>query len=122
MEFRFVFGKKFAFSPPKSIKIGPPEEGAKLLFLHELGHALLKHRIFRTEVERLKMEVDAWEKARELAAQYGVEFDDEKMQDELDTYRDFLHAKSRCPKCGLTRYATPDGVFHCPRCEELWLE
>ena len=120
-DFTFKIGKKFAFSPPRRIKIGPPEEGARMLFLHELGHAILEHRTFGTEVERLKMEVEAWEKARELADLYGVEFDEEKMQTELDTYRDYLHNRSRCPRCGLTRYATPDGAYHCPRCEEFTL-
>ncbi len=121
-EFAFKFDQKFAFVPPRRIKIGPPEEGAELLFLHEVGHAILGHRTFGTEVERLKMEVAAWEKARELTNLYGVEFDEEKMQEELDTYRDYLHAKSRCPRCGLTRYVTPDGEFHCPRCEEFILQ
>ena len=63
------------------------------------------------------MEVMAWEKAKELAPKYGVEIDEDLIEGELDTYRDFLHQKSRCPECGLTRFQTPDGVFHCPRCE-----
>ena len=60
------------------------------------------------------MEVEAWEKARELC---GVLVDEELIESELDTYRDWLHQKSRCPKCGLTRFQTPDGAFHCPKCD-----
>ena len=71
------------------------------------------------DVERLKMESEAWEKARELASRYGVEVNEDLIQDELDTYRDWLHNKSKCRACGLTRYQTPDGVYHCPRCENL---
>ena len=63
------------------------------------------------------MEVEAWEKARELAAKYDVFIDEELIEQELDSYRDWLHQKSRCPSCGLTRFQTPDGVFHCPRCD-----
>ena len=69
------------------------------------------------DVERLKMEVQAWGKARELANHYNVEYDEELVQRELDTYRDWLHQKSRCPICGLTRFQTPDSQYHCPSCE-----
>ena len=115
--FNFVDGRKFAFRSPSTIVIGPTEPQMELLLLHELGHATLGHRDFKTDVTRLKMENEAWEKARELADKYGVEFDDDLMQSELDTYRDWLHQKSRCPVCGLTRFQTLDSKYHCPRCE-----
>lgn len=99
--------------------IGPCEGAGDLLLLHEVGHALLGHRSFKTDVGRLKMEVAAWEKARELTMIYGVEWDEDVAQEELETYRGWLHQKSRCPVCGLTRFETPDGRYHCPRCEEL---
>ena len=118
-ELRFVRGRKFAFRPPKTIVVGPSEEAEDLLLLHEVGHAILGHRDFKTDVGRLKMEMAAWEKARELTAVYGVKWDEEVAQGELDTYRDWLHQKSRCPVCGLTRFETPDGQYHCPKCEEL---
>lgn len=118
-EFRFVVGKKFAFRPPKTVVIGPKEPFWQLLALHEVSHAICKHKSFRMDVERLKMENQAWEKARELAKRYRIEVDEDLIQDELDTYRDWLHQKSRCPKCGLTRFQTPDSLYHCPRCENL---
>ena len=65
------------------------------------------------------MEVEAWEKARNLAKVYQIDFDEKMMQDELDSYRDWLHKKSRCPKCELTRFQDADGIYHCPRCENL---
>jgi hypothetical protein len=116
-DFRFRMGRKFAFRPPKTIIIGPPEPFAELLALHEVSHAICEHKDFRMDVERLKMEVQAWEKARELAARYNVDYNEELVQRELDTYRDWLHQKSRCPICGLTRFQTPDGKYHCPSCE-----
>ena len=118
-EFRFIDGSKFAFRPPKTIVLGPPEPFSELLALHEVSHAVLKHKIFRMDVERLRMESEAWEKARELASRYGIEVNEDIIQDELDTYRDWLHNKSKCRSCGLTRYQTPDGAYHCPRCENL---
>ena len=118
-EVRLVFGKKFAFRPPRTVVIGPYEPFWRLLVLHEVGHAVCKHKDFRVDVERLKMENQAWEEARKLAANYGIEVDEDLIQDELDTYRDWLHKKSRCPKCGLTRFQTPDALYHCPRCESF---
>jgi len=88
-----------------------------LQFLHEVGHALLRHRDFATDVERVKMECAAWEKARELCGQYQVDYDEEFAENELDTYRDWLHQRSKCPECGLTRYQDKDGEYHCPQCE-----
>ena len=118
-DLKFVSGRKFAFRPPKTVVVGPEEPKRELLLLHELGHATLGHRDFDTDVKRLKMEAEAWEKAQDLAKKYGVEWDEEMIQDELDTYRDWLHKKSRCPDCGLTRFQTPDGEYHCPRCENF---
>ena len=111
---RIIRGKRFAFRPPRTVVY--EEDGPSLLFLHEMGHALIGRFDFRTEVERLKIEALAWEKARELCSLYGVEVDEELIETELDSYRDWLHQKSRCPDCGLTRFQTPDGAFHCPRC------
>ena len=118
-DFRFVMGRKFAVRPPRTVVIGPSEPFWRLLVLHEVGHAVCKHKWFRVDVTRLKMENQAWEKARELAAIYDVEVDEGVIQRELDTYRDWLHQKSRCPVCGLTRFQTPDSRYHCPRCEEF---
>ena len=118
-ELRFRNGKKFAFRPPKTIILGPQEPFCELLALHEVSHAILGHKTFKMDVQRLKMETEAWEKAKELAPKYGVEINEDMIQGELDTYRDWLHQKSRCPSCGLTRFQTPDGVYHCPLCNEF---
>ena len=116
---RVRMGRKFAFRPPKTIVVGPFEVPYRLLFLHEMGHAISDHRDFKTDVERLKLEVEAWNNARKLGELYGVEIDEELIQSELDTYRDWLHQKSRCPKCGLTRFQTPDLLYHCPLCDQI---
>ncbi len=115
-DFCFRRGRKFAFRPPRTIAVGPEEPDDALLLLHEMGHAILGHRDFKTDVGRIKMERAAWEKARELCDKYGVEYDEAVVERELDTYRDWLDQKSRCPDCGLTRFQTPDGEYRCPRC------
>ena len=118
-EFRFKSSHKFAFRPPKTILISQKEPFSELLTLHELSHAILKHHNFKLDVERLKMENAAWDQAKILAKTYQVEIDEDFIQDQLDTYRDWLHKKSRCPKCGLTRFQSQDGDYHCPRCENF---
>ena len=117
-DLRFVFGRKFAFRAPRTIVVPDDfKESDSLLVLHEVGHALTGRFNFQTEAERLRIEVLAWGEARKLAEKYGVFVDEDLIQGELDTYRNWLHQKSRCPNCGLTRFQTPDGAFHCPRCE-----
>lgn len=115
--FRFRKGKKFAFRSPRTIILGSEEPFSGLLILHEVSHAILEHKDFRMDVERLRMENEAWEKARELARVYKIEVNEDLIQEELDTYRDWLHQKSRCPECGLTRFQNLNGEYCCPRCD-----
>ena len=118
-ELRIRMGQKFAFRTPRTVVVGSYEPFFRLLFLHEVGHAISGHQDYKTDVERLKIEVEAWSKARKLAKSYGIEIDEELIQTELDTYRDWLHQKSRCPNCGLTRFQTSDSKYHCPLCDQL---
>lgn len=120
---RFRRGERFSFRPPQTIFFvldlsNVEQKFAQLQLLHEVGHALLEHKNFATDPERLRMERAAWEKARELCTRYGIFYDEEFVEDELDTYRNWLHQKSRCPGCGLTRYQTVDGKYHCPGCDD----
>ncbi len=136
VDLRLREGRKFAFRPPRTIFYvstknekceqvwGADEQKMwRMRVLHELGHAVLGHRDFATDVERLQMERAAWEKARELYEAYREadwgEFEDEMVEAELDSYRDWLHQRSKCAQCGLTRYQTSDGRYHCPRCEQF---
>ena len=118
-DLKFLTGKKFAFRPSKTIVLGPREPNYEALVLHEVAHALCGHKDFSADIERVKMECEAWKKAKELAQRYKIKIDEEMIQEELDTYRDWLHQKSRCRFCGLTRFQTRDGQYHCPRCENL---
>ena len=132
--FRFCLNQeRFLYRPGTKTKkptifLGPPEENFALLALHELGHALCKHKNYQTHVERLKIESEAWEAAKTVYEKYAAEhpellknqpWDEDFVQDQLDTYRNWLHTKSRCKNCGLTRYQTADGAYHCPRCENF---
>ena len=124
-------GRRFAWKPPRTIIYEqngtyPPAYFA-LLTLHELGHAVLGHKHYSLAVDRLKIESAAWSEARRLFRSYqkrGIlpeswSWDAGFVEDQLDTYRTWLHQKSLCKTCGLTRYQTPDGAWHCPRCDQI---
>lgn len=139
----FRLGKKFTFRPPRTIiyeswleqgaciksdDLADDESGVatrneqnyyRLQLLHEVGHAVLEHKNFTMDLERLQMERAAWEEAKKMCTHYGVVYDEEFVEEELDTYRDWLHQKSCCPVCKLTRYQTRDGKYHCPSCESM---
>lgn len=88
--------------------------------LHELGHARLGHQNFTSDVELLTKEVDAWQEAMRLAKQYGVEINQEHVQDCLDTYRDWLFRRSQCPKCRGTGIQQAARDYTCPNCSTNW--
>ena len=123
-DFSWQLGSRFKYRPEKTIIIDKNSDAPwpffALLTLHELGHALSHHKDYKTDIERLKIESEAWQRAkREISAHksWGLEYDEEFAEYELDSYRDWLHQKSKCKKCGLTRYQTTDGKYHCPGCE-----
>lgn len=143
-ELKIRVGKKFMYRPPRTIffeqlvrfeqkngsegtstAVSSPgwlqndEQNYCLQLLHEVGHALLHHVDYKTDVERLKMERAAWDKASELCERYGVRYEAEFAEMELDTYRDWLQQRSKCPECGLVRYQDRKGAYHCPFCENL---
>lgn len=121
-QLRIKKGRRFRFRFPGLIEYEVPEDGKVntgfgLQILHEIGHARLEHKNYRTDPERLKMERAAWEEARKLCLKYYIIYEEELVEAKMDTYRDWLHQKSKCKKCGLTRYQTRDGKYHCPNCD-----
>lgn len=116
-DFSYKNGKKYTYIPPKTIVLGPQEPHCELLLLHEVSHAILGHKSFKTDVERLKIESAAWDKAKTLAKALKIPFDADFAENHLDSYRNWLHSRSLCPTCHVTRFQTPDGVYHCPLCD-----
>ncbi len=113
----FKPSQRFLFHPPNTVAYNLTDDNFPILILHELGHALIGINSFETDIERIKIEVSAWEKARELAQKFAVPFDDDFAENNLDSYRNWFHSKSICKKCGQTRYQTPDRQYHCPNCD-----
>lgn len=96
------------------------EKKSTWALLHELGHALLGHTDYCNDVELLQMEVAAWDKAQELAAQYKIVIKPDFIEDCLDTYRDWLHLRSTCPTCHSRSMQTSGSTYHCFNCQSTW--
>lgn len=120
----FTAGKQFCWSP-ETMEIfyreGASGPAAKWSLLHETGHALLGHQTYKADFELLRLEVDAWERARELARDFGIQIDEDHIQDCLDTYRDWLYKRSICPTCS-TKCLQQDDFIHyrCFNCHAVW--
>jgi len=122
---RFTHGERFSWSPETGEIIYKADaiesEHSAWSLLHETGHALLRHQNYHADVELLRLEVEAWERARELARDVGVSIDEDHIQDCLDTYRDWLYKRSICPTCS-TKCLQQDDFKHyrCHNCHGVW--
>lgn len=115
----FVAGERYTFHPPNQV-IFDARHPDQLSLLHELGHFLIKAHDYQYDVELLRIESAAWAKAAELANDYHVAWNEDNIQDHLDSYRDWLHQVSLCPNCQLSGYQDTTGCYHCPLCEHEW--
>lgn len=121
---RFTAGQQFCWSPETGEIFYKTTAGSlksTWSLLHETGHALLEHQSYKADFELLRLEVAAWERARELAADVGIAIDEDHIQDCLDTYRDWLYKRSICPGC-TTKCLQQDDYSHyrCFNCHTVW--
>ncbi len=106
------------FSPPSTIFYS--QDTTPLELLHELGHALLGKTNYTSDIELVRIESEAWQKAKDLCSTYQVKWDKEIAEDHIDTYRDWLHTVSLCHNCQLTGYQDNTGTYHCSFCGSSW--
>lgn len=120
----FTPGRQFCWSPETNeiiYKNSSKGRQARWALLHETGHALLKHDHYKADFELLRLEVAAWEKARQLAAELDITIDEDHIQDCLDTYRDWLYKRSICPTCTTKCLQQGDFVhYRCFNCHTVW--
>jgi len=119
----FASGEEFCWSPKTNTviysqcKASPDAEWA---LLHEVGHALLDHHNYKSDLELIGMETQAWEKARELGEKYGFTIDPDHVEDCMDTYRDWLHQRSACPVCSTQSLQQDAEHYRCFNCGQVW--
>ncbi len=121
-ELKFEQSDNFWWSArERVIHIDQSHQHSELFSLHELSHALLDHSGYRYDIDLIKLERDAWDYAKHtLAPKYGVAMDEQVVQDNLDTYRDWLHARSSCPECESTGLQTKEQLYRCLDCGHRW--
>ncbi len=88
--------------------------------LHELAHAKLNHNNYYSDFELVKLELDAWQEAKEIAKNYGIKIDSEHIEDCLDTYRDWLHQRATCPTCQTVSTQRDPNTYQCFNCRTSW--
>lgn len=119
-QFHFTDGAEFRWDPStRTIFYEKSDDTASLL--HELSHALLGHRSYIKDIELIEMERDAWHLATTvLSGKYGVVIEGDIAEDALDTYREWLHARSTCPECSATGIQTRQNTYKCLACNTVW--
>ena len=123
-QLRFKAGAQFSWSPGSDeiiYKTDAKGERAKWSLLHETGHALLDHQAYGADFELLRLEVDAWERAKAIGKAVGITIDEDHIQDCLDTYRDWLYKRSICPECATKCLQQDDNAhYRCFNCHATW--
>jgi hypothetical protein len=91
-----------------------------IFLLHELSHALLGHANYDSDIKLITMERQAWDNTIILAQEYNIKVTDDFIQSNLDSYRDWLHSRSTCPKCQATGIQTKKYDYLCIVCSHKW--
>jgi len=119
--FTFLPGTRFAWSPDTAtVFYDETDPDNTNLLLHELAHGVLQHHDYSKDIELVALEAAAWDKAVEMSLDYDFQIDDDTIQDNLDTYREWLHARSTCPECDATGYQTGKDTYSCVACAQTW--
>jgi IrrE N-terminal-like domain len=120
----FTPGRQFVWSPETNeiiYKNTATGQRAVWSLLHETGHALLNHQGYKADFELLRLEIEAWQRARQLAADLDLTIDEDHIEDCLDTYRDWLYKRSICPTCSTKCLQQGDFVhYRCFNCHTAW--
>lgn len=121
-QFSFCKSEAFRWSPSeKTVYFASTHPDDIPELLHELSHGLLDHKDYTQDIELIQIEREAWTYARDvLSPIYNVNITDERVQDALDTYRDWLHKRSICPDCGSNGIHTKTNTYKCLTCRCQW--
>jgi len=120
-QFLFKKANRFLWSPSdQTIYYTEDKDDYSVFLLHELAHGLLDHADYDQDIELVVMERKAWDKVVSLAKKYDVKIKKDIIQSTLDTYRDWLHARSTCPNCKTTGIQVSKKNYICPACNCKW--
>ena len=123
--FSFEHGSMFSWIPERqTITYSEPMTDENIAqLLHELSHGILHHASYTRDIQLIDMEREAWEYAvNTLAPAYALSLamSDSIVQDALDSYRNWLHERSTCPRCNAVGLETAQQRYHCLNCQNQW--
>jgi hypothetical protein len=119
----FTAGNSYYWSPKDKTVFYQDNDKTEIglwTLLHETSHGLLNHTAYKSDFELVLLEVEAWEKAEELASEIGIEIDSDHIQDCLDSYRDWQYKRSLCPSCDLGGVQINTNTYKCIFCDDTW--
>ncbi|HEY0965598.1 MAG TPA: hypothetical protein VGE13_03910 [Candidatus Saccharimonadales bacterium] len=119
---RLEAGDDFVWNPTdRVITYNPDDPLFTARILHEVGHAELQHTIYETDIELLQIERDAWHHAKTvLSPRFSLHITSDIVEDDLDTYRDWLHSRSLCPHCKQNGVQSAAHEYTCLICQTKW--
>ncbi|HMR73202.1 MAG TPA: hypothetical protein PKD68_04315 [Candidatus Saccharibacteria bacterium] len=118
---RFQPGNEYRWSPDeKTVYFDQEQPKDTPLLLHETAHALLGHVSYDRDIELIQLEREAWTKAEELGRRYSIVIAENTREDALDSYRDWLHARSLCPSCAQNGVQIATNQYTCVLCNAQW--
>lgn len=121
---KFVEASTFYWSPKTRTiymnKAALGNEEGQWALLHEVAHASLSHQSYSSDASLLMLEVEAWQTAQAMGRELDVQISEDHIQDCLNTYRDWLYARSTCPRCMLNSLQTDDITYVCLNCSTRW--
>ena len=90
------------------------------VLLHETAHGVLGHHQYNYDIDLIKLEREAWNKAVALSNELNAPIDEEIIETALDSYRDWLHSRSTCPACGKNGAQASLDTYECLVCQQKW--
>lgn len=119
----FVKGETYSWNPETNTitySKNVTTEPAHHSLLHELAHYLLEHKNYKHDVGLLKMERDAWALAKKMLLDFGLSINLDHIEDCLDTYRDWIYSRSKCPQCSHVGFQSAKNSYSCVFCVATW--
>lgn len=118
---KFIPSDKFSWSPEDNVVFfNGSSSNSEWSLLHEVGHVQCRHNNYASDLGLLKMEVEAWQKARQLAKKYAINIDESHIDKCVDSYRDWLYRRSSCPNCTQAGVEKTLGQYICINCKNQW--
>lgn len=121
---KFVPGDQFSWNPKSSTIKYVTDDIVDInglwSLMHELGHAKLNHKDYRDDLELLMMEVAAWSEAQKIAKNYDIAIEERHIEKCVDSYRVWLHRRSRCIDCKTNSLQRNKTTYQCHNCGTEW--